>query len=204
MSLIIHHWDQTDGQWDAGFWDSAAPNQNNPMPHQNVSAAFTAQELADLKTAIQALHAMFPSLVTLTDAERKSLQRVGSGRDVFCETAYSGAMSFPEMVPGFVSTTEWGKDESYFAQLGEIEVLLGGVMSKVADTRQAVGAERYRQARKIYEAVKSAKEDVPGLQALYETLSEQFDGQGPNGDDGEASGEGGDDEGGAGGSGGNP
>ena len=108
---------------------------------------------------------------------------MGAWREAFCETSLTGAAAFPPVVPSFVTKTEWDKDENYFTQLGELEVLVAALLSKVQDTRSVVGAERYRQSRKFYEAVKSAKEDVPGLQALYETLSEQFEGQGPGGDE---------------------
>lgn len=182
-------WDS--GFWDSGTWDAVAPDPQNPMPIQNISAVFTAQQLTDLKTAIAALTPMFPTLVTLTDAERKSLPRVAAGREVFCETAATGAQSFPTVVPGYLTVAEWVKDETYHGQLGETEVLLASLLAQVRDTRAAVGAERYRQSRKFYEAVKAAKEDVPGLQALYEQLSEQFEGQGPSGGEEEPPAEGG-------------
>lgn len=152
------------------------------MPIQNVSAVFTAEALASLKSAIVALGPQFPALVTLTDDERQSLQRVGAGREVFCETAINGAATFPTVVPSYLSKVEWDKDELYFSQLGELEVSLAAELQKVLDTRAVIGAERYRQARKFYEVVKAAKDSVPGLQSLYEALSGQFDGQGGAGD----------------------
>lgn len=170
------------GNWDLGNWGSVAPNPNTTMPIQNVSAVFTPVALTALKANIVALAPQFPALVTLTDEERVSLQRVGAGREVFCETAVTGAETFPTIVPSFLSKVEWDKDELYFVQLGEVEVALAAELQKVKDTRAVVGSERYRQARKFYEAVKTAKEDVPGLQSLYETLSGQFDGQGGGGE----------------------
>lgn len=161
------------------------------MPIQNISATFTAQQLIDLKADIEALTPQFPALITLTEAERKSLPRVGAGRETFCETSFNGTGAFPSVVPGFISVPEWAKDETYFDQLAQVEVVLAALLGKVLDTKQAVGAERYRQARKFYEAVKAAREDVPGLQPLYETLKEQFEGQGPNGEDEEPPAEGG-------------
>jgi hypothetical protein len=153
------------------------------MPIQNISAEFTTQQLADLKADIEALNPQFPVMVTLTDAERSKLQRVAAGREAFCETAINGAATFPTVVPSFTPKVEWDKDEKYFDQLGELAVMLGALTSKVNDTRAAVGAERYRQSRKFYEAVKAAREDVPGLQALHDTLAEQFDGQGGGGEE---------------------
>lgn len=169
--------------WDSGAWDAEAPNPNPNMPIQNISAVFTTQGLADVKAAILALNPLFPVLVTLTEAERRSLQRVAAGREAFCESSIAGAAVFPTVVPSFVTKVEWDKDETYHDQLGEVEVLAAALLAKIHDTLAAVGAERYRQSRKFYEAVKAAREDVPGLQALYETLSEQFDGQGPSGDE---------------------
>jgi hypothetical protein len=178
-------WDSVgpDFVWDSPTltWDAPAPETNSNMPVQNISAQFTAQGFTDLKTDIVALNPQFPTLVTLTDAERNSLQRVASGREAFCETAITGAETFPTVVPSYLSLVEWQKDETYAEQLAETEVLIAALLAKIRDTRSAVGAERYRQSRKFYEAVKAAKEDVPGLQALYDTLSEQFEGQGPNG-----------------------
>ena len=159
-----------------------APNQNNIMPIQNISAVFTPAALDALKADIVALAPQFPVLVTLTDDERQSLQRVGAGRETFCDTAITGAETFPTVLPTYMSKTEWDKDELYFEQLGEVEVALAAALQKVKDTRAVVGSERYRQARKFYEIVKTAKEDVPGLQSLYETLREQFEGQGGSGE----------------------
>jgi hypothetical protein len=53
----------------------------------------------------------------------------------------TGAESFPTVIPTFMTKVEWDKDEHYFAQLGEIEVLVVALVQKVRDTRAAVGAE---------------------------------------------------------------
>jgi hypothetical protein len=176
-------WDSVgpDFVWDSPTltWDAPAPETNTSMPIQNISAQFTTAAFDAAKAAILALNPQFPALVTLTEAERNSLQRVASGREAFCETAVTGADAFPTVVPSYLTLVEWQKDETYFEQLGEMEIMIAALLTKVHDTRAAVGAERYRQSRKFYEAVKSAKEDVPGLQSLYDTLSEQFEGQGP-------------------------
>lgn len=161
---------------------AAAANQNTSMPIQNISAEFTPAALAALKDAIVSIGTQFPALVTLTNEERQSLQRVGAGRESFCETAINGAATFPAVVPAYMSKAEWDKDEKYFEQLSEVEISLAAELQKVQDTRAVVGAERYRQARKFYETVKAAKDDVPGLQSLYNVLREQFDGQGGNGE----------------------
>jgi hypothetical protein len=178
-------WDSPIASWDAATltWDGMAPNPNPNMPIPNISAQFTTAALAALKTAIEALDAQFPALVTLTEDERKTLPRVGAAREAFCETALSGAATFPTVLPGFMSKAEWDKDDTYFTQLGELDVVLAARLQKLRDTRAAVGAERYRQARKWYEAVKAAREYVPGLEDHYQELSEQFEGQGSGGEE---------------------
>ncbi len=191
--------------WDSTTWDAVAENPNppHPLPIQNVSAVFTATQLADLKEAILALNPLFPILVTLTEAERKRLQRVAAGRENFCEIANNGAEVFPTVVPTFMSKVEWDKDETYGEQLSELQILVAALLTKIHDTLAVVGAERYRQSRKFYEAVKAAREDVPGLHSLYEALREQFDGQGGDGSGGTPPPEDGGDAGG-GNEGGNP
>jgi hypothetical protein len=65
------------------------------MPIQNTSAEFTPAALTALKADIAALSVQFPVLVTLTDDDRISLQRVGAGRESFCETAITGRRRSP-------------------------------------------------------------------------------------------------------------
>ncbi len=123
-------WNQS--KWNQSYWAPVTPTQTpSNMPIQNISAEFTAQQLTDLKTDIEALNPQFPVLVTLTDAERSTLQRVAAGREAFCETAINGAATFPTVVPSFTPKAEWDKDEN--------------------------------------------------LQALHDTLSAQFEGQGGGG-----------------------
>lgn len=131
MPPLPELWDQ--GSWDKGTWDAEAETNNpsNPMPVQNISAQFTTQALADTKTAIAALTPLFPILVTLTETERKSLQRVGAGRETFCETAITGAQNFTTVVPTFIPLAEWLKDNLYFDQLEELEVPLAALLAKV-------------------------------------------------------------------------
>ncbi len=188
--------------WGQGYWSPVVQNQTNTMPVQNISAQFTPQAFTDVKADIVAIAPQFPALVTLTDAERKALPRVAAGREAFCDTAYTGAQNFPAVVPGFISAVEWGKDETYYTQLGELEILVESLLAKIRDTKGVCGTERYRQSRKFYEAVKSAKEDVAGLQALYEALRDQFDGQGGSGEGDGGGGDGGGDGGAGGGAGG--
>jgi len=66
-------WDS--GTWYSGTWDAEAVTPTPNMPTQNISATFTAQQLIDLKDDIEALAPQFPTLVTLTEAERRSLPR---------------------------------------------------------------------------------------------------------------------------------
>ena len=151
------------------------------MPIQNISAVMADTLIAQFKTSLATTEGFIPSLVTLTETERTGLQSIGAERFSFVTEALLGAKNNTNVVPGFLSVTEWEKDLNYWKALDDVKLVLEKLLGKVSDTQRAVGSEAYRQARKFYEAVGAALEDVPGLVPLHQTLSELFEGQGGNG-----------------------
>ena len=148
------------------------------MPIQNISAVLSDTVLAQFKTSLATAEGFIPTLVTLTEAERAGLQSIGAERFSFVTEALLGAKNNANVVPGYVSVTEWEKDMNYWKALDEVKIVLEKLLGKVSDTQRAVGSEAYRQGRKFYEALGAAVEDVPGLVPLQQTLSVLFDGQG--------------------------
>ena len=151
------------------------------MPVQNISAVMADPVIAQFKTSLGTAEGFIPALVSITDAERSGLQSIGAERFSFVTEALLGAKNNTNVVPGFLSVTEWEKDLNYWKALDDVKLVLEKLLGKVSDTQRAVGSEAYRQARKFYEAVGAALEDVPGLVPLHQTLSELFEGQGGNG-----------------------
>ena len=151
------------------------------MPIQNLSATMTDTVVGQFKSTLTTAEGFIPTLVSLTAADRAGLQAIGPMRFSFVTEALLGAKNNANVVPGFLSVAEWEKDVNYWKALDEVRVVLEKLLEKVADTQRAVGSEAYRQARKFYEALGSALEDVPGLVPLHQALSALFDGQGVDG-----------------------
>ena len=120
------------------------------MPIQNISAVMADTVIAQFKTSLATTEGFIPSLVTLTETERTGLQSIGAERFSFVTEALLGAKNNTNVVPGFLSVTEWEKDLNYWKALDDVKLVLEKLLGKVSDTQRAVGSEAYRQARKFY------------------------------------------------------
>ena len=108
-------------------------------------------------------------------AERTSLQSLGPARFSFVNESLIGAKANPTVVPSFISVTEWDKDFAYWKALDDVRVTVAKLLGKIEDTQRSVGAEAFRQARKFYDALALAVEDVPGVKKLYDDLGVLFE-----------------------------
>ena len=144
------------------------------MPVQNISAVLPDATITMIKGYLTQAESPIPVLVSLTDADRAGLQSLGPARFSFVNEALIGAKANPAAVPGFLSVTEWDKDFAYWKALDDLRVTIEKLLGKITDTQRAVGAEAFRQARKFYDALAVAVEDVPGLKDLYDQLGEIF------------------------------
>ena len=150
------------------------------MPIQNISAVLTDTVLVQFKNMLSTAEGLLPALVSITDAERSGLQSIGAERFSFVSEALLGAKNNANVVPTYLSVTEWEKDLNYWKALDDVRLAIEKLLGKVSDTQRAVGSEAYRQSRKFYEALGSALEDVPGLVPLHQNLAVLFEGQGGN------------------------
>ena len=151
------------------------------MPIQNISAVMADTVVSQFKTSLATAEGFIPTLVSITDAERSGLQSIGTERLSFVSEALLGAKNNANVVPGYITVTEWEKDVNYWKALDAVRLAIEKLLGKVSDTQRAVGSEAYRQSRKFYEALGSALEDVPGLVPLHNNLAVLFDGQGVGG-----------------------
>jgi uncharacterized phage infection (PIP) family protein YhgE len=143
------------------------------MAYQNISAQLTAANIQAVKTAIAAIEAELPFLVTLTPAERKSLFKTGNSL-TFVQNSLQAAKNNPTVVPGSFNVTEFESDVTLFGVLTELGTLVAQLATKLDDTRMAVGSEAMNEAAQVYGYVKSAAKTIPGLKPVADQLAERF------------------------------
>ena len=144
----------------------------NPSPPRSHPS-----DVAAIKAAIATIQQKLPFLITLTDAERKSLPKAGAHSLSFVEHAQTAADNNPTILPGsFNAARILILMRDLFAVLTDVGTRASRNWHRcVDDTRMAVGSEAaMNEAWQVYEYVKSATKNTPGLKPVADQLGERF------------------------------
>jgi len=144
------------------------------MPYQNINATLSPADLQAVKDSFAAILGKLPFLVNLTASERKGLLKTGPGSLSFVQNASSAAQNNPTIFPASFNTADFQKDVDLLATLTELGTLASSLASRIDDTRLAVGSEAMQQATQVYNYVKTAAKNTPGLKPVAEQLGERF------------------------------
>jgi hypothetical protein len=144
------------------------------MPYQPITATVAPADVTAIKAAIATIQQKLPFLISLTDAERKSLPKAGANSLSFVEHAQTAADNNPTILPGSFNAANFDSHVDLFATLTDINTSIAQLASSVDDTRMAVGSEAMNEARQVYDYVKSAAKNTPGLKPVADQLAERF------------------------------
>lgn len=144
------------------------------MPYQNINVVLSSADAQAVRDAFATILSKLPFLVNLTPAERKATFKTGPDSLSFVQNTLTAAQTNPGILPASFSTTEFKNDVELFVLLTEIFTLAASVTSQIDDTRVAVGGEAMQQASLVYNYVKAASKNTPGLKPVAEQLSERF------------------------------
>jgi hypothetical protein len=144
------------------------------MPYQPITATVAPADVTAIQAAIATIQQKLPFLISLTDAERKSLPKAGPNSLSFVEHAQTAAQNNPTILPGSFNAADFASHVSLFATLTDINMSIAQLASSVDDTRLAVGSEAMGEARSVYDYVKSAVKATPGLKPVADQLGERF------------------------------
>lgn len=144
------------------------------MPYQNINATISPADLQAVKDSFAAILEKLPFLVNLTATERKVLLKTGPDSLSFVQNASAAAQNNITIFPASFNTIDFQKDVDLLATLTELATLASSVASRIDDTRLAVGSEAMQQATQVYDYVKTAAKNTPGLKPIAEQLGERF------------------------------
>jgi hypothetical protein len=148
------------------------------MAYQNISESVADADMQAIKQAMQTINAKLPFLVTLSIDERRSLVKLGPKSVDFVRDCNQIAQNYPTILPADFNKEELAKDSNLFEQLSELQLLLNTMNEKLNDTTTAVGNEAMKASLTVYDYVKTAAKNQPGLKSVAEQLKQRFKGQG--------------------------
>ena len=144
------------------------------MSYQNISAKLTETDLQDIKAALATIEAKLPFLIHLTVEERRKLFKMGNKSLAFVSNSLTVAQSNPDILPARFDLDEFSSDYQLAITLTEVHFRLQQLTEKVDDTLMAVSSEAMTSSLTVYEYIKTAAKNTPGLKAIAEQLSERF------------------------------
>jgi hypothetical protein len=148
------------------------------MAQENrISLVITPQQKADILAAIAALKAQLTFTLGLTSDERATILKLGDKSVAFDQKCASYMTARPDLIPAFVDVAELNKDRAALNDVNDIQRALGEVNQALADTATQLGHEIILPDIAFYNNVAfSAKNHVPGAQAIADDLKERFNG----------------------------
>ena len=144
------------------------------MPYQNIDAVIAPADLQAVKDAFATISQKLPFLVTLTAAERRTVFKAGPDSVSFVENALTAARAHSDILPASFDSAGFKNDVDLFVALTELNTLAASVASQIDDTRMAVGSEAMQEASQVYNYVKAAAKNTPGLKPVADQLGERF------------------------------
>ena len=140
-----------------------------------ISAELTAGALTAIQGAIATIRTNLPFLISLTNAERRTLPKLGDNRLALDEDAHALMASHPDFVPAFVSQPELEKDRVLRGQIDTIRLELEALHNDVEGTEMVLGSEMLMAYLAFYaNAQQGAKRGAAGGQAVLDILGKHF------------------------------
>lgn len=140
-----------------------------------ISAELSAAALTAIRDAIAVIRTNLPFLISLTNAERRTLPKLGDNRLALDEDAHALMAGHPDFVPAFVSLPELEKDRALRAKLDEIRLALDDLHNDVEGTEMVLGSEMLMAYLAFYaNAQQEAKRGAAGGQAILDVLGKYF------------------------------
>ena len=144
------------------------------MPYQNITATLSDADIQEIKAALQTIQNKLPFLVNLTADERRSLVKMGDKSLAFVNNSLNAAQANRDIFPASFDVEEFMRDYHLAVALTELLAGLRKLEEKVDDTLLAVGSEAMNSSLTVYNYVKTAAKNTPGLKSLAEQLGERF------------------------------
>jgi hypothetical protein len=144
-----------------------------------LSASLAAEDITAILAAITTLNNKLPFLLSLTAQQRRDMPKMSDKSAAFDDKCSTYMTSNPELLPGFVSAAEVGKDRDLRNQIMQFFPQLSALHEAVDDTLMVVNSEIWMADLAYYQSAReAAHRNRPGAEAIYTDLRQRFPGIG--------------------------
>jgi hypothetical protein len=144
------------------------------MPYTKINAQVAPADVTAIKAAFALVQQKLPFLLTLTDAERKALRKVGPERLSFVVNAAQVAANNPTSLPASFDAAGFQLAVGLFTVLTDLNTVAAQLASQLDDTHMDVGVQALEGASDVYGYVQTAAKKTPGLKPAADQLGQLY------------------------------
>lgn len=149
------------------------------MNENRISINLSPADITEINQAIDTLAQKFqPVLIALDSEDKKNMPKLGERSLSYAEKTVQYSQSNSEFLPAYVDAAELKKDFDGYVLLNGFLRKLAQIVKNLDDTATLCGSEAISGVGAYYQSVKQAtKMGVPNAKAIYDDLSQRFEGQ---------------------------
>ncbi len=143
-----------------------------------VNRQFTTNELQDIDTALDLLEQSFPFFRGLSPRDLTRQLRIGTSNQEFVQ-AIKLAVDNLNILPGYLSTSEFENEFQLYFQLDALIASLKGILEKLIHTQIVAGNHLMNDSLDVYHTMEAAvRRGIADVVPFYKDAQKRFDGQG--------------------------
>jgi hypothetical protein len=139
----------------------------------NLNQAALSDSEQEVMETIASIHDKLSFLINLTQAERRSLPKIGDKTRIFVQKAMEVANRNNEFLPRSFDINEMRRAVNLYESLYPILLSLGQLHELLEDTYYAAGNEAYASARVVYQSAKTYGRGI-GIDTVVDELGTRF------------------------------
>ena len=112
--------------------------------------------------------------ISLSSEEKANMLKLGDTFRPLVEKTVNVISEHPEIMPGTFSVAGFKRDFNLVKALEPIQQKLTVLLQSVNDALTAAGSDSLVSGLEVYSEIKSHKDKIPGLNAIYNELKEYF------------------------------
>lgn len=149
------------------------------MAQQNlVAGSLSEANKQAVLDAIATIRQKLPFLVTLDDAERRSLPKMGDKSTAFVQKAYEFAQQNTDKFGSDFGMDDYTEDRDLEAQMRESEIALTQLNEEVSDTMLALRSDLMVRSNLVYAFMKVLGKASGAFDEMRKDMGQRFKGQG--------------------------
>ncbi|MEI6123179.1 MAG: hypothetical protein WCQ95_06065 [Bacteroidota bacterium] len=143
-----------------------------------ISYVVTPTNITNLEAIQGVINTELPCLVSLTNADRRKIRKMGTKHTGYVADVYVATKSNTSLLPGSFDFAEFTKDMELMDKLSYLKTIFMKIIEQFSDTEILLGHELMKQADFCYSILKLSAKDNASVKLVVDQIAQAYLGQG--------------------------